>query len=85
MGFLLHQHQTRKNSQSEKYNFNHLKTLCHFNLGELHFFMKDLKTAKIYFNIVLKRAEDVNSNDLIPEVYKYFVLINFRETCDSVF
>jgi len=64
---------------SKIYNFDHLEVMCKFNFGELHFLMKDFGTTRNLFNQVLKEAEKVSFDRLIPEVYKYFVIIELQE------
>jgi signal transduction histidine kinase len=64
---------------SKIYKLEHLEVMCKFNLGELHYITKDYGTTKNLFSQVLKRAETSNFEKLIPDVYKYFVLIEFKD------
>ena len=64
---------------SKIYKHEYLEVMCKFNRGELNFITHDYGTARNLLNQVLKKAEEVNLKRLIPNTYKYFVLIEFEE------
>ncbi|NJO88321.1 MAG: hypothetical protein HC831_04660 [Chloroflexia bacterium] len=64
---------------SKIYNFNHLVVMCKFNLGELGFLTKDYSAARNLFSQVLIDSEPVSFQRLIPEAYKFYVLMEFEE------
>ncbi len=64
---------------SKIFNFNNLVVMCKFNLGELSFFTRDFGAAKNLFSQVLMDAENFSYQRLIPEAYKYYVLMEFEE------
>ncbi len=64
---------------SRNYNIQKLIGMCHFTRGELKYDTKDFHESEICFNEAVKEFEECNMERVIPEIYKYLVLINYEQ------
>jgi len=64
---------------SRKYNLKDLIGICLFDLGEFNYVTKNYQESEKYFSESVTELKGGSWDRIIPEIYKYFVLINYEE------